>query len=356
MGYGQQVTNNGTTYSLTSYGNPVDITGVDGKKYDSIAAAEAAGKLYIGTSEQALEAGRIANKSARIDLEAKKAAIKNQAASSQMTNEFLSKWGDMNSKALEVLTGSLSGTLTGNTPASGIYGDLINNIQTQIKDFDTNYGDTTKQLMDTTMADINTRRGLVTNLTNMAQPDYEGVSGKAAADVGTQFETARGEMARDAMSYGVDPTSGKFGALSKKSTLGEARAKVEAMNRARGGEKERSAGLMTGAINAIDPSTSAGLATSLMNQRTGMLGLQTQAANALTTAEKAKSDTALGIANTIAGIGEQYGSLGSSMLGLQTAQGTYGGTGKPLSKWEAKKQKWSDRGYDLSSSGRITKY
>lgn len=356
MGYGQHVTNNGTTYSLTSYGNPINITGVDGKKYDSIEAAEAAGKLFTGTANQTLEAGRIANESARIDLEAKKAAIKNQAASSQMTNEFLSKWGDMNQKALEVLTGSLSGTLTGNTPASGIYADLIGNIKTQISDFDANYGDATKQLLDTTMQDIQTRRGLVTDLTNMARPDYEGVSGKAAADVGTQFETARGEMARDAMSYGVDPTSGKFGALSKKSTLGEARAKVEAMNRARGAEKERSSGLMINAINAIDPTASANLASNLMNQKGQLLGLQTNAAQALSAAEKAKADTALGIANTIAGIGEQYGSLGSSMLGLQTAQGTYGGTGKPLSKWEANKQKWSDRGYDVSSSGRISKY
>lgn len=282
----------------------------------------------IASNQLSLESARIANESARIDLEAKKAALKNQASTSQMTNEFLSKWGDMNQKALNVLTNSLNGTLTGNTEASGIYGDLINNIKTQITDFDANYGDTTKQLMDTTMQDINTRRGLVTDLTNMARPDYEGVSGRAAADVGTQFETARGEMAREAMSYGVDPTSGKFGALSKKSILGEARAKVEAMNKSRQLEKERSAGLMTNAINAIDPSTSGNLASTLMNQKGQLLGLQTNAAQALSSAEKAKSDTALGIANTIKDIGAQYGSLGSSMLGLQTSQGTYtGGTG-----------------------------
>lgn len=308
--------------------------------YDQAMLEKSNRDTNIASNQLSLESARIANESAKIDLAAKKAAIKNQAASSQMTNEFLSKWGDMNSKALEVLTNSLSGTLTGNTEASGIYGDLINNIKTQISDFDTNYGDTTKQLMDTTMADINTRRGLITDLTNMSRPDYEGVSGKAAADVGTQFETARGEMAREAMSYGVDPTSGKFGALSKKSTLGEARAKVEAMNRARGAEKERSAGLMTNAINAIDPTASANLASNLMTQKGNLLGLQTTAANALTTAEKTKSDTALGIANTIKDIGEQYGSLGSSMLGLQTSQGTYtgntGSAGKKLNAAQAK--------------------
>lgn len=280
----------------------------------------------IASNELGLEAARIANESAKIDLQAKKAALKNQAANqaaaSQMTNEFLAKWGDMNQATLDVLTKTLEGTFNS---GGGVYGDLINDIKGQITQFDTNYGDMTKKAFDTTMADIDTRRDLVTGLVNEAQPDYRGVEGRAAADVSTQSELARQGMARDAMSYGVDPTSGNFGALMKKSFLRESRDKVDAMNKARLAEKESSMGLRTQLVNSIDPSVSAGVASNLMNQRGQLLGLQTQAAGAMSSAEKAKADTALGVANAIGGIGAQYGSLGSSLLGLQTAQGTYTG-------------------------------
>lgn len=283
----------------------------------------------IEANNLSLKAARIANESAKIDLMAKKEALRNQRAASQMTNEFLAKWGDMNQKALDVLTSSLSGSLTGgNAGGGGVYADLINDIKGQISSFDTNYGDMTKKAFDSSMSDIEAKRGITTDLTNMAKTDYEGVSGRAAADVGAQSEIARGDMAREAMSYGIDPTSGKFGALQKKSYLGEARNKVEAMNKARAAEKERSAGLKVTAAQLIDPSVSAGIATNLMNQKGKLYDTQISATNAMATADKARSDTALGIANAIKDIGEQYGSLGGTMLGIQTGQGTYsGGTG-----------------------------
>lgn len=285
------------------------------------------------SNELGLEAARIANESAKIDLQAKKAALKNQAASSQMTNSFLSKWGEMNQATLDVLTKTLSGAFNGES-GGGVYGDIINDVKTQLSNFDTNYGDMTKRAFDTTMSDIDTRRGLVTGLINEANPDYAGVEGRAAADVSTQSEIARQGMAMDAMSYGVDPTSGAFGALQKKSFLRESRDKVDAMNKARRAEKESSMGIRTNLVNAIDPTVSAGVASNLMSQRNQLLGLETTAANAMSSAEKAKADTALGVANAMGNIGEQYGSLGSSMLGLQTAQGTYSGGGTLYDQWK----------------------
>lgn len=292
----------------------------------------------IEANKLSLENARLANESTKIDNDAKKAALRNQGASSQMTNEFLTKWGDMNKETLDVLKNTLNGIYSGNSPSTGIYGDIINNIKNQISTFDTQYGGTTQQLMDSTMSDVNARRGLVSNLTNMAKPDYEGVSGRAAADVGTQSEVARGEMSREAMSYGIDPTSGKFGALQKKSFLGEARNKVDAMNKARVAEKERSAGLTTTAINAIDPNVTGTLAMNLMNQKGNLLGLQTQAAGAMSAAEKAKADTALGVAQQMGNIGEQYGSLGSTMMGLNAA-GVGVGSKRELSIPERIKQR-----------------
>lgn len=316
-------------------GGYLDVSGQWHYSYDGaltaneqIANEQKASNLSLESAGLANRNAALANESASIDIAAKKAALKNQAAASQMTNEFLAKWGDMNQKALEVLTSSLSGSLTGgNAGGGGVYADLINDIKGQISSFDTNYGDMTKRAFDSSMSDIEARRGITTDLTNMAQTDYEGVSGRAAADVGAQSEIARGDMAREAMSYGIDPSAGKFGALQKKSYLGEARNKVEAMNKARASEKERSAGLKVTAAQLIDPSASAGIATNLMNQKGKLYDTQISAANAMSTAEKAKSDTALGVANTIKDIGEQYGSLGSTMLGIQTAQGGSAGGG-----------------------------
>lgn len=303
-----------TKTNLASAGRPAlwVYYGKDGMRYNSMEAAEAADKVYDAQLESAGVTGK----------KTLKGTSGSTSSSSNMTNEFLSKWGEMTQESLDILTDTLSGVFSGDTQATGIYGDLMTNIQNQISSFDEQYGGTTQQLLDTTLEDINTRRGLVTDLTNEAQADYAGVSGRAAADVSAQSELARQDMAREAMSYGIDPTSGKFGALTKKSYMGEARDKVTAMNQARLAEKERSTGLKVTALQNIDPTISGNLASNLMSQKSDLLGLQTSAAGAITAAEKAKADTALAVANAVGDIGRDYGSAGLTMLGVN--EGTSG--------------------------------
>lgn len=73
--------------------------------------------------------------------------------------------------------------------------------------------------------------------------DIGGAVGRAAADVTGQAEISRQSEARRMLGMGIDPTSGRFGALSRRSALDEARSKASAMTRARRTEMERGRGL-----------------------------------------------------------------------------------------------------------------
>ena len=280
--------------------------GKDGMRYQTMEAAEASDRVF---DAQMSAAG--GGKTGKVGKVGKTGS--SSGTSSNMTKEFLAQWGDMNTRSLDILSGILSGD---NSPPSE-YMDLMSDIKSQISSFDEQYGGMTQRAFDTSMEDIATQRGLITDLTRMSQPDYAGVSGRAATDVAAQSELARGNMALEAMSYGVDPTSGKFGALTRKSYMREAGDKVKAMNEARRAEKERSTGLKIAALQNIDPSVSANIATNLMNQKSNLYGLQTGVLGAMTAADKAKSDTAIQVAKSIGDIGSQYGSAGLTMLGIE---------------------------------------
>jgi hypothetical protein len=316
MGY---QTSSGVTVKTDQNGRPYSIIGSDGKAYDSLASAEKASEIYNKSSSMALE-------SASLDLQAKRNASKNNAANSAVTQEFLKKWGNISDTALSMLQNAFTSGNSGNTELDALAGD----IKGQLTQFETDYGGMTKTAMEGAMGDIETKRGLTTEMAGMAKADYAGVTGRAATDVAGQSAMARQEMAREAMSYGVDPTSGKFGALSKKSYLDESRNKVIAMEKARRGEKERSFTATQAAAASINPSESAGIATNLMTQKSNLLGLETTAAKASSDAAIAKANAITGAANVVSGIGEQYGSLGSTMLGLQTASGA--GSGEELTR------------------------
>jgi hypothetical protein len=282
--------------------------GKDGMRYQTMEAAEASDKVY---NAQLSGAGGGSGGGTVKSLQKKGSSP--SGSSSNMTKEFLAQWGNMNTRSLDILSGILSGD---NSPPAE-YMDLMSDIKGQISSFDEQYGGMTQRAFDASMQDIETQRGLVTDLTQMSQPDYAGVSGRAAADVAAQSELARGDMALEAMSYGVDPTSGKFGELTRKSHLREAGDKVRAMNEARRAEKERSTGLKIAALQNIDPSVSAGIASNLMGQKSNLYGLQTNVLGAMSAAEKAKSDTAIQVAKSIGDIGSQYGSAGLTMLGIE---------------------------------------
>lgn len=303
-------TADGVTYDQHNpYDKPI---GSDGKAYDSVSAATRASKLYNKTAQDASRSSKLGLRSQELDVQSKEQALKNKADTAALTKEFLSKWGDINTQALTTLQNAISGgTSIGNAEDNS----LIQAVKNQIQTFDEQYGGIQTEALQTSLDDIKARQDITNELRGLAEPDYEGVTGRAATDVSTQSALAREASARELMSSGVDPTSGKFGALQEKSYLGEARNKVEAMNKARRSEKERATGLKMDVLDKIDPSASADIAKMLMSQKSDLLGLQTQAYNAATSADTSKAN----LANVMSDIASQYGSLGSTMLGLNTA-------------------------------------
>ena len=302
--------------------------GKDGKAYATREAAEAADKAWDATMKGGTRTAKMGTSSGG-----------GSTGISQLTSDFLSKWGDISDSAIEMLQNVISG---GGSTGDSDYDDLINSIKTQVSDFETNYAPAMKESTELALENIRASRGAVDTLKGLATADYAGVAGRAATDAKAQSEIQSQEAAKELMSYGVDPTSGKFGALSRKNALGTARNVVEAMNKARQAEKSRvgeAATQLAGAANTA-ASTSTNLASNLMSQKSNLLGMQTGAYTAKTAAEKAKADTAIAVANALGAIGEGYGSMGATMLGLQIGSGedipsgdtggtTSGGTAPP---------------------------
>jgi hypothetical protein len=196
----------------------------------------------------------------------------------------------------------------------------IADIKTQAADYGTLYGDLEKESVAAARGDVAAKRDLTGTLMEGAEADIEGVRGRSRADIAGAFEGARGAQAREMQSYGVDPSSGKFGAMTRKSFMDEARSGVIAGNLAARGEKERAAGAAERAFSLIDPSKAAGIASDISTKKAGYTRMTADLAKTESERKmgitKAKTD----ITGAIGKVGEQYGSIGATMLGIETAQ------------------------------------
>jgi len=70
-------------------------------------------------------------------------------------------------------------------------------------------------------------------------PDYEGAVGRSDADVSQAYGVERGKEQRRMDRYGVNPSSGKAGSISRRLGTSEALAKVHGRNKARMQEDDR---------------------------------------------------------------------------------------------------------------------
>ena len=232
-----------------------------------------------------------------------------------LTQQFLSQWGVGMEKLGNLYDKILSGETGG---AAGPLGELTDKIMQEYEDFKTEYQPMEREFFEAAREELGIRRDLAGQLQRLATPDYEGVAGTAMADVAGQSEMARQAAAREAMGYGIDPTSGKFGALTRKSYLDEARNRAIAANLARRGEKERVSGLTTEALGLIKPSETAGVGLGIQKGRTGLLTTAGELG-------KARADIQRSYADIVGNYGEQmvqpYGEVGFTLLGHQLGQG-----------------------------------
>lgn len=309
----------------TANGSTVDMTGgfsryygADGKEYATMAAAENASKMF---NKAAYGQTAPMSRSAELvrEVQARKATAK-PSQTDDLTKEFLSKWGGINEKALSSLDKIVSGEMPADFPGSEQLQGLISQIGEQSKSFEQQYGGLEKASVEASMEDIANRRKLTGQYMDLARPDYAGAVGRAAADARSAGARAAGAQARQAMAYGIDPTSLKFGALTRKSVMDTARNEAMAMNVARRGEKERLTGITERGMQLIDPSKSYSMASDIAGKKAGLIGqqanLQLASTGAAMDLNKMRADAAMRMAD----IGSQYGSAGMTMLGINKAQ------------------------------------
>lgn len=279
--------------------------------------------------KQQREMGGLAIEQTKLDLTKQREAIERDKERNAMISDFLGTWGDLNQQSLKTLTSTLSGLDTGETGYAGSeeLAKLMEDVRGQATKFEETYGGIESEAVGAAREDIQARRGLTTQFQDLAKADYEGATGRAAADVRGASSRAREAEAREAMSYGVDPTSGKFGALTKKSYMDEARNQAIAMNVARRGEKERVTDVTERGLSLIDPSKSYSVAQDIQGKRVGLIdtqaGLTKAGIAAGQEAQKGRLEmakTKAGLAEQITNIGRDYGSAGMTQLGIQQAQ------------------------------------
>jgi len=247
---------------------------------------------------------------------------KQAGVTAELTKQFLSQWG----VGMEGLKDLYSQILGGDGGTAGAVGDLSKKVLEEYESFKTEYAPMQKQFFEQAGEELGVRKEMIGQLRGLAIPDYEGAAGRARGDVAGQSEMARQAESRRLMSLGLDPTSGKFGALTKKSYLDEARNTAIAMNLARRGEKERITGITGQAIELADPRIASSIGLGLQEQQTGMLKTTADLARSQADIEASRAGVVSSYARDVV---SPYGQVGFTLLGQQIGQGTYPGGGVP---------------------------
>lgn len=259
---------------------------------------------------------------------------KQSEAAGKFAKKFMGEWsgamkdmGKMYGRAFDSLSGGGGGgAIGGQVGKLNELGDLMTQ---EYKDYQERWGATEQEFMGQARAEGQARGEAIGDLQQYAKADYEGVEGRAAADVAGQSEMARQSAAREQMGYGVDPTAGKFGALTRRSYLDEARDTAISMNVARRGEKERAAGVSLDVAKTADPRIAGGLALGISQGGRELAGTAAdvygQGAQALTSQATAMTNLAESYGKNVGG---QYGEMAGYFMGAGGVPGGGGGSSK----------------------------
>lgn len=203
------------------------------------------------------------------------------------------------------------------------FSKLTKDLETEWENIKGKFGGLSDQAISMAGEEMTQRQQLGKQLTSLAQPDYEGAAGRAMADVAGQSEIGRQAEQRRMASLGIDPTSGRSRSAMNTMQSQEALAKAQAGTQARRGEKERVTGVTQSAMQLIDPSKTAGIATNIQAAKGQMLAQRTGLA-------EAQTRQASGIAGAIGSMAGAAGSIARGMgetvtAPLGEAAGVYSG-------------------------------
>lgn len=242
--------------------------------------------------------------------------------SSGLAAQFLTQWttglGDMKSmfgEAFKTLT-SLSGQISGGSGGAmnPLY-DIANQIKGEYEAYRSDMAPVEQEFLQMSREEGAGKKAAVGAITEGLKADYSGTTGRAAADVRTQSAAGLEAESRRLMSMGVDPSSGAFGALSKKGALDTARNTAIAVNVARRGEKERVTNLGLQAAQVLDPTKSANTAVAIRKGGTDILGQQASVAGKAGDLDIAKIGAIGNIAQTAGQLATGYASAVNQPMG-----------------------------------------
>ena len=301
------VLGDGTTIKRYPGSGATQYFSSDGKAYDTLAAAKNASKVYNGAIKEATAKTRTMSQYSS-----------GSSGSSDLVNDFLKKWGDINDQSLKIYNNLLIGY--DDLAADSSLKDLIAEVKQQAADYSQMYGGLEQESVASARADLQARGELRGKIMGQTDTQYENVTGRVNADITGAAETARAGQEREMLSYGAMPGSGEFGAMTRKSFMDEARDKTIAMNIARRGEKERAYGATMAAYNAINPNEDAALASGIASQKASFTGMQSDLVRGENDRQLSILDAKAGIAGRMGAIGSQYGSFGATLAGIDAGR------------------------------------
>ncbi len=189
----------------------------------------------------------------------------NQATvAAKYAQQFLSQWNKSAAETKGVFNTAMASIedLQPYIDKVSAYGDDINELiksaRGDLAAYREKYSPLETEAIETAGMALGAQRGMMEQLQELSKADYQGVSGRAKADVAAESERGRRAEARSLQSVGLDPTSGRYRGSMRSSRINEALNKVLAANAARMNEKSRVAGVVQGGLQVVDPSKMGG--------------------------------------------------------------------------------------------------
>ena len=244
--------------------------------------------LYRAYQQQEYQKQRMANETEKqMQLQTKMMqaefdSLKSQAdTSGELAAQFLTAWGSslndirgMYGDAASVLKGLISGE-SGGAKGPQLEGltELSNLMKQEYISYKEQYAPTEQELMTSAREIAGAKKGILRDLSagGGRWVDTEGAAGRAKADMATQGELQNQAEARRLMAMGIDPSSGRFGALTRKGAIDLAGETVRAMNLARQAEKTQGFARGIALTNAMNPGEFSDIAMKIRGQGTDIL-------------------------------------------------------------------------------------
>lgn len=268
--------------------NPADLSSLDLGWRSAPTQSVGGVNLYRAYQQQEAQKQRMANESERQMklqtqmMQSEFDAMKAKAdTSGQLAAQFLTAWGSslndikgMYGDAASVIKSMISGESGGSLkPQLAGLQELSSLMKQEYTSYKELYAPMEKEFMTAARDTAQEKRAIQREIAKGggAWTDTEGAAARAKTDTAIQGELANQAEARKLLSLGIDPSSGRFGALTRKGAIDLAGETVRAMNLARQTEKTQGLARATAAASALNPDEYSRIGTGIRTQGTDIL-------------------------------------------------------------------------------------